>query len=123
MIAGGDARGSAGYFIRPTVFTDVKPDMALFQDEIFGPVLAVCEFGSLDEALELANNSIYGLSSAIFTKDLGTAKRYIDGIEAGLPHVHKPTRYKDPSTPSRRSKQSPAPPPHKHPTPPPTFPH
>jgi len=106
MIAGADARDSAGYFIRPTVFTDVKPDVALFQDEIFGPVLAVCEFGSLDEALELANNSIYGLSSAIFTKDLGTAKRYIDGIEAGLAHVNIHTGYKEPSMPFGGVKQS-----------------
>ncbi len=106
MIAGADARDSAGYFIRPTVFTDVKPDMALFQDEIFGPVLAVCEFGSLDEALELANNSIYGLSSAIFTKDLGTAKKYIDGIEAGLAHVNIHTGYKEPSMPFGGVKQS-----------------
>jgi aldehyde dehydrogenase (NAD+) len=106
MMAGSDARDSAGYFIRPTVFSDVKADMALFQDEIFGPVLAVCEFGSLDEALELANNSIYGLSSAIFTKDLGTAKKYIDGIEAGLAHVNIHTGYKEPSMPFGGIKQS-----------------
>ena len=72
MIAGGDANVPAdGYFIRPTVFTDVKPEMEIFRDEIFGPVLAVCEFESLDEALEMANNSIYGLSSAIFTATSG----------------------------------------------------
>ena len=70
MIAGAKPADPAGYFIRPTVFTNVKTTMPMFRDEIFGPVLAVCEFGSLDEAIELANNSIYGLSSAIFTKSL-----------------------------------------------------
>ena len=96
----------AGYFIRPTVFTGVKTDMAVFRDEIFGPVLAVCEFGSLDEAIELANNSIYGLSSAMFTKSLANAKKYIDGIEAGLAHVNIHTGYKEPSMPFGGVKQS-----------------
>jgi aldehyde dehydrogenase (NAD+) len=80
--------------------------MAAFRDEIFGPVLAVCEFGSLDEALDLANNSIYGLSSAMFTKSLGNAKKYIDGIEAGLAHVNIHTGYKEPSMPFGGVKQS-----------------
>jgi aldehyde dehydrogenase (NAD+) len=88
-----------GYFIRPTVFVDVKPEMPLFQEEIFGPVLAVSEFDSLGEALELANDSMYGLSSAIFTRDLGSARSYIDGIEAGLAHVNIHTGYKEPSMP------------------------
>ena len=79
MIAGADGLPQ-GYFIRPTVFAGVRPGMTVFQDEIFGPVLAVCEFDSLDEALELANNSIYGLSSAIFTKNLGAAKTSIEAI-------------------------------------------
>jgi aldehyde dehydrogenase (NAD+) len=93
------AAASQGYFIRPTVFTGVEPGMAVFRDEIFGPVLAVREFGSLEEALDLANNSIYGLSSAIFTRDLGAARKYIDGIEAGLAHVNLHTGYKEPSMP------------------------
>jgi acyl-CoA reductase-like NAD-dependent aldehyde dehydrogenase len=111
VAGGGDARAAVagtprGYFIRPTVFADVHPDMAVFQDEIFGPVLAVCEFGSLDEALEVANHSVYGLSSAIFTNDLGAAKTYIDAIEAGLAHVNLHTGYKEPSMPFGGFKQS-----------------
>jgi aldehyde dehydrogenase (NAD+) len=106
MIAGGEAADPAGYFIRPTVFTGVTPEMAAFRDEIFGPVLAVCEFGSLDEALELANNSIYGLSSAIYTKNLANARKYIDCIEAGLAHVNVHTGYKEPSMPFGGVKQS-----------------
>jgi aldehyde dehydrogenase (NAD+) len=106
MVAGAGPVDPEGYFIRPTVFTNVKTTMPLFLDEIFGPVLAVCEFSSLDEAIELANNSIYGLSSAIFTKSLATAKKYVDGIEAGLAHVNIHTGYKEPSMPFGGVKQS-----------------
>jgi aldehyde dehydrogenase (NAD+) len=107
MVAGGDAGlPSDGYFIRPTVFTGIRQDMELFCEEIFGPVVAVCEFDSLDEALAMANNSIYGLSSAIYTTDIRTAKRYIDGIEAGLAHVNVHTGYKEPSMPFGGFKQS-----------------
>ena len=106
MIAGSAPGDPKGYFIRPTVFTDVMTGMAVFREEIFGPVLAVCEFGSLDEGLELANNSIYGLSSAIFTKNLGNAKKYVENIEAGLAHVNVHTGYKEPSMPFGGVKQS-----------------
>jgi aldehyde dehydrogenase (NAD+) len=107
MVAGGDAGlPSSGYFIRPTVFTGVRCDMEIFREEIFGPVLAVSEFDSLDEALTMANNSIYGLSSAIYTTDIRAARRYIDGIEAGLAHVNVHTGYKEPSMPFGGVKQS-----------------
>ncbi len=90
---------SGGYFVRPTVLTQVTPQMTAFRDEIFGPVLAVCEFASLDDALELANDSMYGLSSAIYTTRKSTAEAYVDGIEAGLAHVNVHTGYKEPSLP------------------------
>ncbi len=106
MIAGSEPASPAGYFIRPTVFTGVKPAMQVFRDEIFGPVVAVCDFTSLDEALELANNSIYGLSSAIFTKNVASARKYVDNIEAGLAHVNIHTGYKEPSMPFGGVKQS-----------------
>ena len=107
MIAG-DGAGVPpdGYFIRPTIFTDVRPDMDIFREEIFGPVLAVSEFDDLDQALNLANDSIYGLSSAIYTTNIRTATRYIDGIEAGLAHVNVHTGYKEPSMPFGGVKQS-----------------
>ena len=107
MIAGGDSNVPPdGYFIRPTVFAGVRPEMDMFREEIFGPVLAVSEFESLDDALEMANNSIYGLSSAIYTSDIRAATRYIDGIEAGLAHVNVHTGYKEPSMPFGGVKQS-----------------
>ena len=108
LAAGGESSplSADGYFVRPTVLTGVTPEMPAFRDEIFGPVLAVCEFGSLDEALALANNSIYGLSSAIYTTSAATAAAYIDGIEAGLAHVNVHTGYKEPSLPFGGIKQS-----------------
>jgi aldehyde dehydrogenase (NAD+) len=106
QVAGTMPADPKGYFIRPTVFTDVQTGMRVFRDEIFGPVLSVCEFTSLDEALELANNSNYGLSSAIFTRTLANAKKYIDCIEAGLAHVNVHTGYKEPAMPFGGVKQS-----------------
>jgi len=107
MIAGGESGISeGGYFIRPTVFTGIRCDMELFREEIFGPVLAVSEFDSIDDALKMANESIYGLSSAIYTTDIRAARQYIDGIEAGLAHVNVHTGYKEPSMPFGGVKQS-----------------
>jgi aldehyde dehydrogenase (NAD+) len=103
---GGSSLPADGYFLRPTVLTNVTRDMAAFRDEIFGPVLAVCEFETLEQALDLANNSIYGLSSAIFTTSRATADAYVDGIEAGLAHVNVHTGYKEPSLPFGGVKQS-----------------
>ena len=106
MTAGTASTPSDGYFVRPTVLTHVTPQMAAFRDEIFGPVLAICEFDSLDDALELANDSMYGLSSAIYTTNRTTAGAYIDAIEAGLAHVNVHTGYKEPSLPFGGVKQS-----------------
>jgi len=110
VVAGDDpgtgTEAGTGYFIRPTVLVGVRPDMAAFREEIFGPVVSVCEFESLDQALELANDSMYGLSSAIYTRDLGVARRYVDGIESGLAHVNVHTGYKEPSMPFGGTKQS-----------------
>ena len=111
VAAGGDPMSLPGlprdgYFLRPTVLTHVTPEMHAFREEIFGPVLATCEFGTLDEALDLANNSMYGLSSAIYTTDARTARTYVEGIEAGLAHVNVHTGYKEPALPFGGVKQS-----------------
>jgi aldehyde dehydrogenase (NAD+) len=91
--------GDRGYFIRPTVFTGVTEAMALFREEVFGPVVAVTQFSGLDEALRMANNSVYGLSSAMFTRDRAAAGRYIDAIDAGMAHVNIHTGFKKPALP------------------------
>jgi aldehyde dehydrogenase (NAD+) len=78
---GGDL--AEGYFIAPTVFSDVMPDMAIACEEIFGPVAAVLPFDHEDEVLRLANATPYGLGGAVWTRDHGTALRMVHGIRAG----------------------------------------
>jgi len=73
-----------GFYIAPTVFTNVKPSMKIFREEIFGPCVALVSFKTEDEALELANNTAYGLGAAVFTKDLVRAHRVAREIEAGM---------------------------------------
>ena len=106
FVTGGVVEGAAGYFIRPTVFADVTPAMAVFREEVFGPVLAVLAFERLEDALRLANDSIYGLSSAIFTRDLAAAQRYTREIAAGMAHVNIHTGFKQPALPFGGWKQS-----------------
>jgi alpha-ketoglutaric semialdehyde dehydrogenase len=109
LLTGGAATGELGergYFIRPTVFAGVSPDMSVFREEIFGPVLALASFGDLDQALRLANQSCYALSSAIFTKDIDTAQKYLGEIDAGLAHVNIHTGFKLPALPFGGWKES-----------------
>jgi aldehyde dehydrogenase (NAD+) len=80
-----------GYFVEPTVFTDVTPDMRIANEEVFGPVLAVLTVSSLDEAIELANSVDYGLSATIVTDDHSEANRYVDEVEAGVVKVNEKT--------------------------------
>jgi len=80
-----------GYFVEPTVFDHVKVDMRVAQEEIFGPVVSVIRVKDFDEALEAANASRYGLSSAIFTRDSVNVFRFVDGIEAGIVHINSGT--------------------------------
>ncbi|PSQ73230.1 MAG: aldehyde dehydrogenase [Bacteroidetes bacterium QH_9_64_21] len=83
--------GLGGHFYEPTLFTDVTPDMTIAQEEIFGPVLATFEVGSYDEAVEVANNSKFGLSSSIYTQDVNKSFRAMRDLEAGITYVNGPT--------------------------------
>jgi gamma-glutamyl-gamma-aminobutyraldehyde dehydrogenase len=77
-----------GWFVAPTVFTNVQPDDRLAQHEIFGPVLSVLSFRDDEEAVAIANNSDYGLGSALWTADLSRAARLSRRIDAGLVWVN-----------------------------------
>jgi aldehyde dehydrogenase (NAD+) len=85
---GGDLEG--GYFIAPTVFADVLPSSSIAQNEIFGPVITVTPFDTEEEAIALANNSVYGLAGYVHTESLGRAHRVAQSIEAGLVTVNTP---------------------------------
>lgn len=80
-----------GFFFEPTILTDVTPDMRVATEEIFGPVLSVLKIKTYEEAVEVANNIEYGLSSAIYTKDVTTAFRAMHDIEAGITYINGPT--------------------------------
>lgn len=80
-----------GYFYRPTLFDRVTPDMRIAQEEIFGPVLSVIEVQSFEQAIEVLNGTPYGLSSSIYTRDVGRAFRALRDIEAGITYINGPT--------------------------------
>ena len=80
---GGERHGDEGYFIKPTIFTDVKPEMKIVQEEIFGPVIVLIRFQDEDEALKLANSTVYGLSGAVITENINRAIRVANALEAG----------------------------------------
>lgn len=80
-----------GYFVEPTVFDHVTPDMRIAREEIFGPVLSVLRVKDFDEAMAVANDCEYGLSSSVFSNDANDIYRFIDEIESGMTHVNSPT--------------------------------
>ncbi len=93
LLTGGNVTnpGLPGYFFEPTIFTDVGQDMRIAQEEIFGPVVALITVSGLDEAIEAANNTAYGLSSSIYTKDITSAFRAIEKIDAGITYINSST--------------------------------
>ncbi|WP_175639244.1 alpha-ketoglutaric semialdehyde dehydrogenase GucD [Metabacillus schmidteae] len=92
LIAGGDVltgeEFDKGFYITPAIFDNVNPDMAIAQEEIFGPVIALIKAENLEEAIEMANNTKYGLSASIFTTNIGSLLEFIDEIEAGLVRIN-----------------------------------
>ena len=89
LATGGDRLDRDGYFVEPTVFTDVEPDMRIAQEEIFGPVLAVIRVSDYDEAVEVANGVEYGLSASLCTNRLDHAKEFAGDIETGVVKVNQ----------------------------------
>jgi aldehyde dehydrogenase (NAD+) len=83
VVTGGHRLDRKGYFVHPTVLTNVATTSRLFQEEIFGPVVSVIPFDDEDEAVALANDSTYGLAATAWTKDLGRAHRIAKRLKAG----------------------------------------
>lgn len=80
-----------GYFVEPTIFGDVVPQMRIAQEEVFGPVLALMVAEDFDDAMRLANSARFGLSASIVSRDLTRVHQFINGIQAGLITVNLPT--------------------------------
>lgn len=80
---GGNRIGKVGYFVEPTIFAEVKDNMRIAKEEIFGPVMQVFKFKTLEEAIERSNSTTYGLASGILTKDINNALMYSQGVQAG----------------------------------------
>jgi aldehyde dehydrogenase (NAD+) len=88
LVAGGSRVGDKGYFIEPTVFSDVQDSMKIAKEEIFGPVMSILRFKDIGEVVERANNSVYGLAAAVWTKDITKAHAIADGVRAGTVWVN-----------------------------------
>lgn len=90
LVAGGDRMqvDGKGCFVQPTIFDDVRHDDPLARDEIFGPVLSVIPFDSEDDAVRMANDSIYGLAASVWTDNLSRALRVSDKLMAGTVSVN-----------------------------------
>jgi aldehyde dehydrogenase (NAD+)/phenylacetaldehyde dehydrogenase len=107
IVTGGERDRSLGdgYYVQPTIFAGVRNDMRIAQEEIFGPVAAVIEVSDVDEAIEVANDTMYGLASAVWTNDLSKAHRLARGIKAGTVWINGSGLY-DPSVSFGGYKQS-----------------
>ena len=83
LLTGGKRVGDRGYFIEPTVFANVKDEMKIARDEIFGPVMSIIKFHDIDEVVERANNTTYGLAAGVWTRDIGKAHAIANNVRAG----------------------------------------
>ncbi|MDG1708793.1 MAG: aldehyde dehydrogenase [Emcibacteraceae bacterium] len=87
-LGGSRSKGRDGFFVDPTIFDDVKPDMTIAKEEIFGPVLSVMTFKGEEEAVKIANDTIYGLAAGLWTKDISQAHRMARAVRAGTVWVN-----------------------------------
>jgi aldehyde dehydrogenase (NAD+) len=86
-----DCAPSGGHFVRPAIFSDVRPESRLAQEEVFAPILAFLTVSSFDEAVKVVNDSSYGLSAGVVTSRLDTALRFANEVEAGVVKINQPT--------------------------------
>lgn len=88
LLCGGERLGERGFFIKPTVFGDVQDDMRIAKEEIFGPVQPLFKFKKIEEVIQRANNTRYGLAAAVFTRDLDKALYFTQALQAGTVWVN-----------------------------------
>jgi aldehyde dehydrogenase (NAD+) len=107
LVAGGPGRPAGlnrGFFARPTLFSEVRTDMTIAQEEIFGPVLAILPYDSIDEAVAIANDTVYGLGAHVQGADKECARAVAARIRSGQVHLNYPAW--DPQAPFGGYKQS-----------------
>jgi acyl-CoA reductase-like NAD-dependent aldehyde dehydrogenase len=83
LASGGERVGERGYFVAPTVFADVRHEMRISQEEIFGPVVSVIRFEDEEDALAKANGTVFSLAAGVWSKDIGRVHRFAKGLKAG----------------------------------------
>jgi succinate-semialdehyde dehydrogenase/glutarate-semialdehyde dehydrogenase len=105
VLTGGDAPARTGYYYSPTVLADVPPNAPILREEIFGPVAPIVPFDDLDDAIRQANATEYGLVSYLYTRDLATALRTAEALEAGMIGINRGV-VSDPAAPFGGVKQS-----------------
>ncbi|XP_078605473.1 aldehyde dehydrogenase, mitochondrial-like [Branchiostoma floridae x Branchiostoma japonicum] len=95
---GGSRHGDKGFFIQPTVFSEVQDDMTIAKEEVFGPVMSIFKFKDISEVIDRANNTTYGLAAYVFTKDIDKALTIANSVQAGTVNVncYKPTMMQAP---------------------------
>ncbi|MEQ9882891.1 aldehyde dehydrogenase [Pectobacterium brasiliense] len=89
VLLGGQRESGTGYFYPPTLLVDVKQDMPIMHEEVFGPVLPVATFDTLEEAITMANDSEYGLTSSIYTQNINTAMKALKGLKFGETYINR----------------------------------
>ena len=108
MVAGGVEKPEGyekGYYVKPTVFANVTNDMTIAREEIFGPVLSILKYDSEEQAIEMANDTEYGLGASIFTKDIEKAQHFAKNIDSGMVFINS-SSFSDPNIPYGGSKNS-----------------
>ena len=90
VYSGGERDGNSGFYVQPTIFTNVKPNMKIVLEEIFGPVAVVIKFKTEEEAIELANDTEFGLASCVYTKDVSRALRIVSLLDSGGVWINSP---------------------------------
>lgn len=88
LLLGGKRHGKKGYFVEPTVFADVTDDMTIAKEEIFGPVMSFMKFKDVDEVIQRANNSNYGLGAGIVTRNMDNVFKISNALRAGTVYVN-----------------------------------
>ena len=88
VVTGGNAIDGKGYFFKPTVLTNVPKDASILKEEIFGPIAPIVRFKSEEEAVRLANDTVYGLVSYAFTKDIARGMRLVNSLDTGMSGIN-----------------------------------